>query len=261
MYKSLIEPHAPLLTKPEQGTLLYKIVLFRHFIDMLKDGCLYFRRVDTYKDDLRDSDQTNKDKQISKTSKFEKAPNKTAEDYYHATRARTYAACFSTQNTPYIWNEYSKYNGTVDKNAVCLVFDAEKFITFLNTTYDNSKIYSALENFFLLNHGLVEYINLEKDSLINTRYLNPIQYSYLKDCKYSSENEFRSTLFVPGFGQYILPDNTVFNFPDLIKFPFRFESAIKSGVITRIELSVSHESKFLEELREELFLKGINLYV
>ncbi len=78
---NLIEPHAPLLTKPNKDTPLYKIISYRYFTDMIDRNYLYFSRVDTYNDDVSDSDAPNKDKEIHKVKHFQKCPTYTAYDY------------------------------------------------------------------------------------------------------------------------------------------------------------------------------------
>src|SRR5262249_45009679 len=126
-----IEPHAYILKKPDAETLLYKIVSLKNFTHMIENDYLYFRRVDTYHDDKRDSDQPDKDKEASEKSKFENAPDYTAQNYYDSCRSKTYACCFSTENTPHLWEHY----GENDPNAICLVFDCHKLINFLNSNF------------------------------------------------------------------------------------------------------------------------------
>ena len=114
-----VNSHAPLLKKPDDKQLLYKVIPSKYFFAMLKGNYLHFRRTDVYKDkigdDLRDSDLTDSDKIISEKSTFEKSPNYTLKNYYESLRAKTYVCCFSTQNSDYLWKEY----GGGDNNAVC----------------------------------------------------------------------------------------------------------------------------------------------
>jgi hypothetical protein len=93
---------------------------------MLEKNYIYFSRVDMYDDDIRDSDQPDKDKGLSETSKFENAPQFSAKNNYDHCRSRTYACCFSTENTPYIWTQY----GGSNCSAICLVFNSSRLIYF-----------------------------------------------------------------------------------------------------------------------------------
>jgi len=114
----MIEPHAYLLNKPTNGALLYKIISSKYFFAMIEKKYLYFKRVDTYDDDKRDADQPDKDKELTTGIRFEKSPEYTAQQYYSDSRSRTYACCFSTENTTYLWKHYDNQ----ESNAVCLVF-------------------------------------------------------------------------------------------------------------------------------------------
>ncbi len=98
-HNRLIEEHAGLLKKTQKGTSLYKIVSLHYFCDMIKNDYLYFTRVDTYSDDSRDSDLPDRDKEIGKKSRFVSDPNSSIVDHYEICRSKTYACCFSTENT------------------------------------------------------------------------------------------------------------------------------------------------------------------
>jgi hypothetical protein len=78
---------------------------------------------------------------------------------YNQSRARTYACCFSLENTDYIWRTYAT-GGALGK--ICVVFDFAKLRARLNHTLTQSN--SALEyngirchQIFSINYGVVEY--------------------------------------------------------------------------------------------------------
>ncbi|HVE44938.1 MAG TPA: DUF2971 domain-containing protein [Gammaproteobacteria bacterium] len=243
-----IEPHAYILKKPDEETLLYKITSSDNFFKMLKDNYLYFKRVNTYTDDTRDSDQPDKDKEASEKSKFENAPEYTARHYYDSCRSKTYACCFSTENTSHIWEHY----GDNDSNAICLVFDCYKLINFLNNYFDEARlIYNneRLINFFFINYGLVTYGDFNNAFL--TQHLpNPIEYVYFKDEKFAKEKEFRISLSCLGKRKYRLPDGTKFNFPESLILEFDFVKAIQMKIIQQI--IVSHKCTDKEMINTQL---------
>jgi hypothetical protein len=105
-----IEPHAPLLTQPAPGQRLFKIMKAEHLIQSIEGGYLHFNRVDAYADfplaDVHDGAELPLDQPANQAMGFEKAPSFTLSDYYVRSRGRTYACCFSLENSPYIWNHY-----------------------------------------------------------------------------------------------------------------------------------------------------------
>ncbi len=257
-----IEPHAALLKKPNEKTLLYKILSSDNFFNMIENNYLYFKKVDTYSDDKRDSDQPDKNKEASEKSKFEKSPEFTARHYYDSCRAKTYACCFSTENTPHIWSNY----GGNDPNSVCLVFDCHKLINFINLIFDESSLLyvnqKLLKNFFYLNHGLVTYGDFD-NVFLREKLPNPIEYVYFKNAiKYSPEREFRISLSCLGiYKKYVLSDKSEFNFPESITLEFNFVKAIQMKIIK--EIIVSHQCTDKEiistKLNNLLGEKGITI--
>lgn len=191
-----IEPHASLLKKPGENTALYKIITLKNFTDMLKNDYFYFRRVDTYTDDKLDSDQPIPDKKISEQSRFENTLDYTAKNYYDSCRSKTYACCFSTENTPYLWRNY----GESDPNAICMVLDSHKLINFINLIYHESRLIyknNELPNFLFINYGLVTYGDL--NNLFLKKHLpNPIEYVYFKDARYAEEKGITHFSFLYG---------------------------------------------------------------
>ena len=244
-----IEPYAELLQKPVEGALLYKIVSPENFFDMFEKCYLYFRRVDTYADDKRDSDQPDKDKEISYIGKFESNPNYTAMNYYALCRAKTYACCFSTQKTQHLFEHYGKSN----HNALCLVFDCHKLIKFLNQFFDKSYLLSEkkkIDNFFCINYGLVVYGDFDETFLKKGLPSPvPIQYVYYKNAeKYGVEQEFRIALS-DCLLRFSAP---TFNFSESIQFSFDFVKALEAGVLKEIVLEEKCEDLFREEFRSRL---------
>lgn len=255
-----IEPHAYLLKKPDENTTLNKIISLKNFTDMVENDYLYFRRVDTCPDDKRDSDQPTLDKKISEQSKFENTLDYTAKNYYDSCRSKTYACCFSTENTSYLWKNY----GESDPNAICMILDAHKLINFLNLNYHESTLIyknSELPNFLFINYGLVTYGDLN-NLFLKKNLPNPIEYVYFKDAsRYAEEKELRISLSCIGICKYKLQDGTEFEFPDSLKLSFNFLQAINMGVIKQIQIHDQQNNK--EEIKSNLSKifnkKGINL--
>lgn len=255
----LIEPYAEFLKKPDEGTLVYKIISVSNFMKMLEKKYLYFRRVDTYFDDKKDSDQPEKDKTITNTARFQQCPHHTLTKHYAIARSRTYACCFSTERTPYLWEHYGE-PGAIN---ICLVFDCFKLIKLLNESYSTGQLIvdgKISENMFCLNHGLVEYVNFDETVIKqNLPYLNQVRYTYLKDVsKYSEEKEFRTTFYFPGTGDFPIPGDGIFNFPDSIELNFDLRKAEKLGALTQIVFSKNCEEKYAEQIIERAQLHNIH---
>ncbi len=249
-----IEPHKPLLTQPDEDVFLYKIIKSEHFFDMLKKKYLYFKRVDTYTDDKRDSDQPDGDRLLSQKVGFEKNPNYTLDKYYDGARKRTYACCFSLENTTYHWKTY----GGNDPNPICMVVRFGKLRDFLNQTMAESRIITqgqVLLNFFNINYGQVQYGDFEKDILTQETRKNPIEYAHFKDNQWKKDTELRITLSTIGIGDFVKPDGSLFDFPESIQLGFDIKRATELGVIQRIEIS---NPDFLEEFSKKLKLAGID---
>src|SRR5262245_46117419 len=130
-----VEPHAPLLRIPPAEQLLYKVMTVENLLRSVTGNYLYFNRVDSYSDspnaDQNDGRQLPKDQLGNAAAKFQKAPDFSAAHYYDQSRARTYASCFSIENSDYIWNNYG--NGG-KKVKVCVVFEFGKLRAMLNGT-------------------------------------------------------------------------------------------------------------------------------
>ncbi len=159
-----VEPHAPLLNAPPPGQLLYKMMTIENLLCSIAGCYLHFNRVNCYIDfpgaDLHDGQQLPEDLQGNLLARFEKAPEFSAANYYDQSRARTYACCFSLENSNSIWANYA--NGS-KKGKVCIVFDFDKLRATLNETLQPGN--TALKcdgnwcaQIFSVNYGIVEYV-------------------------------------------------------------------------------------------------------
>ena len=256
----IIEPHCNLLRKPHKNKLLYKIIRSSDLLDMLNNNYIYFNRVDKYKDDIKDADLPAKDKLLCKQTRFQYAPNVSITDYYNYCRSKTYACCFTTENTKYIWQHYSNN----DPNAACIVFHSGNLVEYLNTSLQSSRLIirknekKLYHDFFWINYGLVNYIDINEKYL--TKLLpNPTEYIYLKDKKYMEENEFRISLGCLGFRKYCLPDGSEFKFPGGLQLGFNYKAAIDKKVIKRIELCSNYTKDFYQSLEKTLQQKGLSI--
>lgn len=248
-----VEPHALLLTIPSDGQLLYKIMTVDNLLRSIVGNYIHFNRVDSYTDfpgaDPHDGRQLPKDQQGNSRTRFEKAPDYTAANYYDQSRERTYACCFSLENSDFIWNNYA--NGS-ERGKVCVVFDFRKLRATLNKTlqpgnavleYCGNQCYQI----FSVNYGIVEYVEWE-DHQENIEHLpNPIRYTYLKDKKrFSEEKELRISLSAIGIGQFGLRDGSTMQFPSSLQLAFDFKSAIADGTIRSLLLAPDSDSDFLQ---------------
>ena len=122
----LVEPHALLLTAPPDGQRLFKLMTVENLLRSVAGSYLHFNRVDAYRDfpsaDLADGAELPGDQAGNATIGFEKAPNFTLSHYYAASRGRTYACCFSLENSQHLWANYGLGSA---KGQVGVVFDFE----------------------------------------------------------------------------------------------------------------------------------------
>lgn len=211
----LIEPHAGLLTAPPEGQLLYKVMAVENLLRSITGSYLHFNRVDAYQDlDPNDGAQLPGDQSGNTQTTFAKAPSFSAADYYNQSRARTYACCFSLENTDYIWRTYATYGA---RGKICVVFEFAKLRARLNYTLAQGN--SALEyngvrchQFFSINYGVVEYVPWNAHRANAERLPNPIKYTYLKSDKYREDRELRISLSTLGIGQFVLNDGSRLDF-------------------------------------------------
>lgn len=201
-----VEPHAPLLRIPAADQLLFKIMTVENLSSSIESEYLHFNRVDKYGDFLRadphDGKQLPADRHVNAGASFEKAPEFAAADYYDQSRARTYACCFSLENSEFIWREYANNS---QRGKVCVVFNFGKLRQTLNRTLRPG--HAALDyggvrchQFFALNYGMVDYVEWARHRANEARLINPILYTYMKDVKFSAEKELRISLSTIGMG-------------------------------------------------------------
>lgn len=247
-----IEPHAPLLHIPPEGQLLYKVMKVEDLLRSVTGNYLYFSRVDSYADfpnvDSNDGGQLPMDQAANAATRFEKAPDFSAAHYYDQCRGRTYACCFSTENSDYIWNNYA--NGS-DKGKVCVVFELGKLRALLNSLlspegaallYDGN----VCRQIFDVNYGLVDYVDWDSYRTNELYLSNPILYTYIKDAaRFSEEKELRISLSAIGMGHFALKDGSLIQFPPSLQLGFDFRRAIASGAIREILLAPDADSGFL----------------
>lgn len=247
-----IEPHKPLLTIPPARQLLYKIMSVENLLRSVSGRFLHFNRVDSYSDfpsaDPHDGRQLPKDQPVNAGSRFKSAPDFTVSDYYDQARSRTYACCFSLENSNYIWSNYANNN---ERGKVCVVFDFEKLRSTINNTLRSGNAtleYNGIRchQIFSVNYGLIEYIEWDSQQTNGQRFVNPITYTYLKDRQgYAEEKEFRISLSAIGMGQFVLGDGGMMEFPSSLSLAFDFQSAIADSTIVRILHAPDTDTDFL----------------
>lgn len=221
-------------------------------INSITNNYLHFTRVDSYSGegaDLDDGQQLPKDKEVNAGVKFERAPEFSALNYYDQSRARTYACCFSMENSHYIWENYGNNSA---KGKVCLVFAFGGLRCTLNRTLapGNAGLeYNGIRchQIFSINYGKVEYVDWQAHQT-NAEYLaNPILYTYLKDKqKFSKEKELRIALSTIGTGHFALNDGSIMNFPPGMPLFFDYRAAIAEGTIREILYPTDFDSEFLK---------------
>jgi hypothetical protein len=259
---SWVEPNASQLEIPAENQLLYKITSVENFLSSIKGNYLYFNRVDFYKDfpgaDSRDGEQLLLDRPGNASTKFHKQPGFTAADYYDQSRSRSYACCFSMENSPYIWKNYGVKEDSMGK--ICIVFNFGKLRKLLNYTLESENaglVYNGilLHQIFSINYGLIKYVNWENHQ-INTPHLpSPIEYLYTKDINsFSNEKEFRISLSAIGIGSFVLNDRSKIQFSQALSFSFDYHAAIRNGVIQYIKIPSEWDpTNFYAELKKLKF--------
>jgi hypothetical protein len=109
------------------------------------------------------------DRAANTAAGFENNPDFSGADYYRS-RHRTYACCFSLENSDYIWSEYA--NGS-ERGRVGVAFDFMKLCAIINKTI---RIGDGLEyrgarckQIFSVNYGIVEYMSWDTARKNNER--------------------------------------------------------------------------------------------
>lgn len=241
-----VELHKQLLKVPHGNKLLYKAMKTEDLIRSISGSYLHFNRVDKYNDN-HDGEQLPKDLSDNLKSTFRGNRNFSAADYYNQSRSRTYACCFSIENSDYIWRSYG--NGG-KKGKVCLVFKFAKLRAMINEIYKNDMTAleyngKTLKKLFFLNYGLIRYVNWKSYKANTKFYQNPIIYTYFKDKKdFSIEKELRIALSYMPVGRPTI-DGKLFQFPNHLHLHFDFGPAIGKGVLNRILHSPDCDTNFL----------------
>jgi hypothetical protein len=252
-----VEPHTPLLKLPQEGQLLYKIMTVESLIKSVKNNYLHFNRVDSYSDllgsnphaDPNDGRMLPKDRVAFLKANFEKAPDFTLPDYYDKSRARTYACCFSMENSAFIWEHYGNDGGSIGK--VCIVFEFGKLRATLNETFRPGNavlLYKGLRcrQIFSINYGIIEYVDWNVNEADAKMLPNPIKYTYLKNkTKFSKEKEFRISLSAIGIGEFAIKDGSNMQFPPSLHVPFSFKRAIQNCTIRPMLCDTKTDVSFL----------------
>jgi len=249
-----IEPHAPLLTAPPPGQRLFKLMRAEHLIQAIEGNYLHFNRVDAYADfptaDPHDGAELPLDQPSNQASGFEMAADFSLSDYYARSRGRTYACCFSLENSEYIWRHYGLGSPI---GQVGLEFDFDKLRAMLNKQLVGA---SALmcgdiecRQIFSINYGLVDYVDRSTHRANAERVANPIHYAYLKDVSYDRERELRITLSALGMGRFMLNDGREIEFPPTLQLGFDYRRAVADGVIAQILVGPdTDQARLIEEL-------------
>lgn len=250
----LVEPHAPLLRVPPEGQLLYKIMTVENLLRSIEGGYLHFNRVDSYSDlpnaDNHDGEQLPSDQPGNEMSRFANASDFSGANYYDRCRARTYACCFSLENSDYIWTHYGKGS---DKGKVGVVFDFAKLRAAINRTLQPGNaalLYNGIQchQIFSVNYGVVDYVDWDTHQANREKIPNPIIYAYLKDQKqFSEEKELRASLSAIGMGHFVLADGSLMDFPPSLHLPFDFRSAFADGTVQKLLHAPEYDTSFLQE--------------
>jgi hypothetical protein len=255
-----IEPHAPLLTPPPAGQRLFKLMRAQHLIQAIEGSYLPFNRVDTYADfpaaDHDDGAELPLDQPSNQAASFEQAPGFTLSDYYARARGRTYACCFSLENSAYVWRTYGLGSPI---GQVGLEFDFDRLRAMLNEQLAGA---SALicgdipcRQIFSINYGLVDYVDRPTHRANAARAANPIQYAYLKDARYDPERELRITLSAMGMGRFVRNDGQEIEFSPTLQLGFDYRRAFAEGVISQILVGPDTDRA---RLTEELARLGVS---
>ena len=257
----MIEPHEKLLKVPPSDQAIYKAMSVENLLRSISGNYLYFNRVDSYKDfpgaDQQDGKQLPKDQSGNNDAKFKGNSNATAANYYDQSRERTYACCFSLENSNYIWKNYA--NGGL-KGKVCVVFNFGKLRTMLNQSLQpgNTAVeYNGIrcKQIFSVNYGIVEYVHWNEHQENKERPPNPIRYTYLKDAeKFSDEKELRISLSAFGMGSFVLDDGREMKFPPGLQLAFDFRSAIDNGIIQELLYAPDSDSNYIREELDKLHI-------
>lgn len=230
-------------------------------IRSIEHSYLYFNRVDRYLDfpnaDPHDGEQLVSDLDANRRMHFDRDPAFNLSDYYNRARSRSYACCFSLENSDHIWAEYGNHG---QHGKVCLEVDFDKLRARLNATLQAGACRLLAGDIpclqiFSLNYGKIDYVDRATHRESLTRYANPIRYTYVKDLAYAPEKEMRISLSAIGMGQFTLADGTLLPFSPSLQAQFDFKAAYSDGIITQLMIA---EATDLDYLTNELHRLGIS---
>jgi hypothetical protein len=160
----IVEPHAPLLTALPDTQSLYKVMSIENLLRSVEVNYLYFNCVYSYANspgaDPYDGKQLPKDQPGNASLRFVRAPKFSAADGYDQARARTYACCFSLENSAFIWSNYGNGRG---KGKAGIVFNFGRLRAMINRKLrpGNAIIEHRGERcrqVFSVNYGLIDYV-------------------------------------------------------------------------------------------------------
>ncbi len=180
-----IEPHAPLLIQPRPAQRLFKLMRAEHLIQSIEGGYFHFNRVDAYADfplaDAHDGAELPSDQPSNRAAAFEKAPSFSLSDYYARARERTYACCFSLENSQQIWDHYG-LGGAMGQAG--LEFDFEKLRGRLNDGLSGDTALMSgdirCRQIFSINYGAVAYVEHAAHRANAERAANPMGAAFPK---------------------------------------------------------------------------------
>ena len=244
----LVEPHAPMLRRAAAEQLLWKVMRAEDFVRSVTGSYLHFNRIDSYKDFPDDGQQLPLDEPGNAAARFVKSAHFSWSDACNRARSRTYACCFSLENSEYIWKHHG--NGG-SQGKIGLAFAFEKLRLRLNALMDPKTACIELNGrrvvrIFDINYGLVDYVHRFGHRANVLRLPNAITYAYMKDKSLEDEHELRITLSAFGFGHFAVCGEVV-EFPASLTFGFDFRAALQDRSIAAIECSPDIDSAFVEK--------------
>lgn len=229
-----IEPHAGLLERPPDDQPLYKIMTAENFLSSLDGHYLHFKRVDKYPDFPEDGAQPPNHRECNTNTPFARAHGYNAQMYFDQARSRTYACCFSLENSDYIWTHHGNDSAIA---KVCLVFDFGLLREMLNATMKKGRLIGggvSCRQIFDINYGKIKYVKWD-EHMDKEMHLNPILFTYRKDLVYAAENELRISLSAIGIGAFAFNNGAPFQFTDSLHFRFDYRLAFSRQVIREIQ--------------------------
>ena len=163
-------------------------------------------------------------------------------------RKRSYACCFTLEQSKSLLYEYTKINVNDKKSiGICLEFDGINLENYLSEIFRKllfAVCENQVQNIFHLNFGLIKYGDIKADLFCKKFLRNPVFYLYLKDMVFKNEKEYRVSLFSIGINwKEILGLDLEIEFPNYIHMPFDFNHAIKKNIITRTYITTHPDQK------------------